>query len=141
MPGSLVQIIDPPSLGRAHPAYANVTVVPVGDTNMIKVAGQVAYTPTGEVPETLEEQFDLCFSKVETCLSAAGATVHDLTRLVYYVAASAYDYEGNATLKMLGDKIVAKLQGHKPTSCLLVVAGLSDPRLKVEVEGEAAVRR
>ena len=65
----LVQVLDPPSLGAANPVYSKITIVPIGDVKLVTIAGQVATTPTGEIPSSLDEQIELCLSKVETCLS------------------------------------------------------------------------
>jgi len=137
MSTSLVKVIDPPDLGSLNPSYGNITVVPIGDTNLITIAGQVATTPSGEIPSSLEEQFDLCLHKVQTCLSFAGATLHDMTRLVYYVV----EYDGDSTRRILVEKITAFLQGHRPASCLLIVKALSKPEFKVEIEASAVTRR
>ena len=137
MSDSLVQLIDPPELGPGHPAYANIIKVSLGEVDLITIAGQVATRPNGEIPESLEEQVDLVFSKVQACLAAVGARVQDLTRLVYYMV----EYDGIATREYMIKKMIAFLNGHRPASCLLVVKSLSKPEFKLEIEGQAVVRR
>lgn len=137
MSSRLVETLDPSSLGPSNPVYANVTTVPIGDMNFVTIAGQVATTPTGEVPSSLEEQIDLCLSKLETCLSAVHGTVHHLTRLVYYFV----EHNPETTPGLITEKAKAFLDGHRPASCYLVVKALSKPEFLCEFEAVAVVPR
>lgn len=135
----LIKLLDPPSLGPPNPVFSNVTVVSLSDTvQQINIAGQVATTPDGEVPDGLEAQMDLCLSKVATCLDAAGATVHDLTRLNYYFVRSAWPTDGLPGWVV--EKAERWLQGHRPASVCLILAALSDPRFLCEFEAHAVIR-
>ena len=139
MAPSLVSTLDPPSLGPKNPVYSNVTIVPLSDTmKMITVAGQVATTPTDEVPETLAAQMDLCLSKVLTCLEASGARIEDMTRFMYYFTERAWEQED--ALKLAVDTVMPWLKGHRPASCCLIVKSLSEPRFLCEFEAQAVVR-
>ena len=135
MPSPPVQILDPPSLGPINPVYANITVAPLGPSNLVTIAGQVATTPSGSVPSTLEEQIDLCLSKLETCLSAVNGTVQNLTRLVYYFV----EHNPDTTPQLITQKALAWLKGHRPASCYLVVKSLSKPEFLCEFEAMAVV--
>lgn len=136
MSNPLVKVLDPPSLGPTNPVYSNITIVSIGDIKLVTIAGQVATTPTGEIPSTLEAQIDLCLSKVGTCLSAVGATVHDMTRLVYYFV----EHDPKTTPALITEKVKPFLQGHRPASCYLVVQSLSRPEFLCEFEAVAVVR-
>lgn len=136
---SLIKLLDPPSLGPSNPVYSNVTIVSLSDTvQQINIAGQVATTPNGDVPDDVEAQMDLCLSKVDTCLDAAGATVHDLTRLNYYFVRSAWPTNGLPAWVV--EKAERWLQGHRPASICLILAALSEPRFLCEFEAQAVIR-
>ena len=137
MPEHLVQVLDPPSLGPSNPVFANITIVPIGDIKLVTISGQPASTASGDVPPSLDEQIDLCLSRIGTCLSAVGATVHDLTRLVYYFV----EHDPKTTPALITEKAMAFLNGHRPTSCYLVVKSLSTPEFLCEFEATAIVRK
>ena len=139
MSKSHVQALDPSSLGPPHPSgvFSNITVVPIGDVNFVTIAGQVAVTPTGETPSSLEEQIALCLSKIEMCLEAVHGNVDHLTRLVYYMV----EHNPETTPAVLVEKVLPFLKGHKPASCYLVVKALSQPEFLCEFEAQAIVPR
>lgn len=137
---SLVQTKDTPALGPSHPLYSNITLVPFSPTTtLITIAGQVATTPDGTVPKSLPEQISLCLSKLSHCLHEAGATVHDLTRFMYYFTERAWEQDD--AMKILLECVEPWLEGHRPASCLLVVRRLSRPELLCEFEGQAVIKR
>ncbi|KAI0006806.1 Endoribonuclease L-PSP/chorismate mutase-like protein [Xylariaceae sp. FL0662B] len=132
-----VSTINPPGI-FSLPIYSQVTSVPLSaSTKLVTVAGQVPVTEDGTVPSTLVEQIDLCLSKVGICLSAAGAKIQDMTRLVYYVTQNAHNPE--TTPRVFVDRLTPWLGGHGPASCYIVVAGLSHPEYMVEFEAMAVV--
>ncbi|KAK5128217.1 hypothetical protein LTR85_002884 [Meristemomyces frigidus] len=136
---SLISTIDPPSLGPPNPVYAQITKVTLSETvTLLTIAGQVAVTPDGNTPETLGEQVDLCLSRLETCLAAADANVHDMTRFMYYLTEKAYEHDG--ALSLVVEKVTPWLEGHRPASCFLVVKSLSKAKFMCEFEAQAVVR-
>ena len=138
-PPSLVQTIDPQSLGPGHPLFANVTAVPLSPTvKFITISGQVATQTDGRVPKGLRAQMELCLSKVATCLEASGARIEDMTRLMYYFTERAWNQED--ALKVVMDTAAPWLQGHRPASCCLIVKSLSEPQYLCEFEAQAVVR-
>lgn len=143
-----VELVDPPSFKHPHPLYASYTSVPLAPTTkLITVAGQVAQDPiTNAVPQGLAAQIDLCLSRISAILDHAGATKKDITRLMYYIAQPAVDEleskEGEgAALKVIGGKVGAWLEGHRPASCYLRVFGMSDPKFCCEFECMAVVTK
>lgn len=144
--GLQVQTHDPPSFKKPHPLYSSFTSVPLsGPANLITVAGQVAEDPeTGETPSSLGEQVDVCLSRLSACLEHAGGNKANITRLMYYIAQPGIDEvdgrEGKgAALKLIGTKVGAWLEGHRPASCYLRVFGMSDDRFLCEFECMAIV--
>jgi enamine deaminase RidA (YjgF/YER057c/UK114 family) len=135
---TLVQIVDPPSLGPGHPLYPGFTVVPLSPlTKLITISAQVATSPSGVIPSSLKEQLALCLSRVSICLEAGGAKVQDINRFIYYFVEHAWDADA---LKLVGEVVGEWLQGHRPASSFLIVKGLSKPEYLCAFEAEAVVR-
>lgn len=141
---SLVKTIDPPSLGPGHPVYSHITIVPIGDTNFITIAGQIAQplpSPTSpvKVPRGLRAQMELCLQRLSICLEASGAKKTDMTRLMYYFTERAWEEED--ALRLVVEVVGGWLEGHRPASCCLIVKALSQPEYLCEFEAQAVVRR
>lgn len=134
-----VKCLDPRSLGPPHPSgvFSNITTVHVGDTNFVTIAGQIADSPTGETPSTIEEQIAVCLSKLKRSLEAVHGTVHHLTRLAYYMV----EHVPETTPGLPVEQVLPWLEGHKPASCYLVVKALSKPEYLCEFEAQAVVPR
>ena len=138
MAASLVRFVDPPELGKTNPVYSGLTIVPIGDAcDLVTISGQIAVTPSGDVPDTFEEQLEVCLARFETCLAAAGATVHDLIRFNYGVV----EHEEGTTPSLIIKRVAEFLRGHKPASTYYVVRSLSKAEYKLEFDGMAVVRR
>jgi enamine deaminase RidA (YjgF/YER057c/UK114 family) len=141
-----VQTIDPPTLKSPHPLYSSYTSVPISTTAvLVTISGQVAQDPqTGETPSELSAQVELCLSRLSSCLDHAGATKADITRFMYYIAQRAFDEidekEGKGVAaRLIGGKVGAWLEGHRPASCFLRVFGMSDDKFLCEFECQAIV--
>ncbi len=98
---------------------------------MLIISGQVGMRQDGTVPEDSIEQLDLVFENIIRNLQAADMEIKDLVKLNYYLAGE-WD-----TIKRR-ELIALKLDGHKPCSTLVYVAGLASPVYKVEVEAWAS---
>ncbi len=143
-----VQAQDPSSFKKPHPLYSSYTSVPLSPiATLVTISGQVGEDPaTSEVPSTLSAQVDLCLSRMSACLEDAHARKTDITRFMYYITQHGVDEvdekEGKgAALKLVGGKVGAWLEGHRPASCFLRVFGMSDERFLCEFECMAVVTR
>ena len=104
--------------------------VRVGDR--VVVSGTAPIMPDGSVDPDPAAQAHRCFEIVARALAEAGATVPDVVRTrVYLVDAADAAAIGTVHGSVFGDV--------RPASTMIVVAGLLDPRWKVEVEVEAVV--
>ena len=95
------------------------------------LSGQVGMREDGTVPEKLLEQMELAFENILRNLQAANMDVKDILKLTYYVV-------GEIDTAKRREIITSKLQGHKPCSTFLYVAGLATPAYKVEIEAIAS---
>jgi enamine deaminase RidA (YjgF/YER057c/UK114 family) len=104
--------------------------VRIGST--IAVSGTAPVWPDGSVDPDPAVQVRRCWEICLTALSELGGSVADVIRTRQYVVAAS---DGDAIGAVHGE-FFGEVQ---PASTMVVVAGLLDPRWKVEVELDAVV--
>ena len=104
--------------------------VRVGAT--IAVSGTTPVWPDGSVDPDLTVQTRRCWEIALTALEELGGTVGDVVRTRQYVVDAA---DAEAVGAVHGEIFGAVM----PASTMVVVAGLLDPRWKVEIELDAVV--
>lgn len=97
----------------------------VGDT--IEVAGTAPVWPDGSCPDDVEVQAERCFELALGALAQAGGDAADVVRTRMYLT-DADDWEA------VGRAHGRVFRTVRPVATMVVVAGLLDPRWKVEVE-------
>ena len=102
-----------------------------GNERLLILSGQVGIRQDGTFPEDALEQLEIAFENVIRNLQAANMSVQDLLKLTYYVV-------GEMDTVKRREVIASKLQGHKPCSTFLYVAGLASPIYKVEIDAWAS---
>jgi len=104
--------------------------VRVGDR--VIVAGTAPVWPDGEVDPDPERQAERCIEIMLAALAEAGGTAADVVRTrMYLVDAGDWEAVGRAHGRFFRDT--------RPASTMVVVAGLLDPRWKIEMEAEAII--
>ncbi|QWF20400.1 RidA family protein [Nocardioides sp. LMS-CY] len=104
--------------------------VRVGDT--VAVSGTAPVWPDGSVDPDPATQARRCWEIMLAALTELGGDVTDVVRTRQYVVDAAYaDAIGAVHGEVFGDV--------RPASTMVVVAGLLDPRWKVEMELDAVV--
>ncbi|MDC3954213.1 RidA family protein [Polyangium jinanense] len=102
------------------------------------VAGQVGWNARCEFEtDDLAEQFAQALDNVIAVVRAAGGSPTDLAKMTVYVT-DLDAYRGS--LKAIGQAWRTRLGKHFPAMALLGVAGLVEPRAKVEIEAVAVLR-
>lgn len=94
------------------------------------MSGTAPVWPDGSCDPDVERQTRRCFEIVLDALVRAGAGARDVVRTRMYVTDASY---GVAVGRVHGELFADA----KPAATMVVVAGLLDPRWKVEVEAEA----
>ena len=121
--------LDPPTVPDPHGRYAQgVLLAPY--SKRLLISGQTGQTVDGSIPEGLEAQTEICFARILDILDAAGMTMKDLVKLTIYCTQRG----GISTSREVRSRI---LQGVTSASTYVEVAGLANPLLLVEIEGEA----
>ncbi len=96
----------------------------------VLVSGTAPIWPDGTCPPDAGEQARRCFEIIGVALADAGATLDDVVRTRMFLI-SADDAE--AVGRVHGE-LMARA---RPAATMVVVAGLLDPRWKIEIEAEA----
>jgi enamine deaminase RidA (YjgF/YER057c/UK114 family) len=98
----------------------------------IMVSGTAPVWPDGTCPDDARLQARRCFEIIEAALSQLGSQLSDIVRTRIYITSVA---DADAIGSVHGDL----LRGTRPATSMVVVAGLLDPRWKVEIEADAVV--
>lgn len=102
-----------------------------GSERMLILSGQVGMREDGTVPDDALAQIEVALENIIRNLQAANMGMQDIVKLTYYLV-------GEIDTTKRRELVAAKLQGHKPCSTLLYVAGLASPNLKVEIDAWAS---
>ena len=100
--------------------------------NRVLVAGTAPIWPDGSCDPDPATQARRCLEIIVTALADAGAQPHHVVRTRTYLTDAA---DADAVGRVHG-AIFAQI---RPASTMVVVAGLLDPRWKVEIEAEAII--
>ncbi|WP_097109332.1 RidA family protein [Hoeflea halophila] len=120
----------PKSIRAPFARYSHGVEVPSGH-RLVLCSGQLSITPDDHIPESAEEQTELCFRNVEAVLNAAGMQLKDIVRINAFVTDRAH-LPGYMKVRdqLFGDPA--------PASTLMIVSGFAREAFKVEIEVIAA---
>jgi 2-iminobutanoate/2-iminopropanoate deaminase len=110
-------------------SYSHAALIE-GPPRRLVISGQVGIAPDGSIPEGGEAQAAQAFANLRAILEAHGMSFRDLIKTTAFVT----DRAMVPVFRAHRDRLFA---AHPPASTLVIVAGLVDPRLLVEVEAEA----
>ena len=103
------------------------------DGDMIWVSGTTGFNyETMTISENVAEQADQTFRNIQAALEKAGSSLADVVR-VTYIFPNGADFEPCWP-------VLAKYFGDTRPACTAMVAGLVDPRMKIEIEVTAKKR-
>lgn len=98
--------------------------------DLIHVAGTAPIWPDGSCDPDPEVQADRCFAIIDAALAELGASLDDVVRTRVYITDPAVaPAVGRAHARAVGRA--------RPAATMVVVAGLLDPRWRVEIEVDA----
>ncbi len=105
------------------------------DGKLVAISGQVAFDADGQVvgPGDAEAQTRQVFANLKTALAAAGAGLEHVVKLTIYLT----DRADLDTVRRVRNEVLDPAAA--PASTLVIVSGLVDPALRVEIEALAAV--
>ncbi|MBA2296533.1 MAG: RidA family protein [Actinobacteria bacterium] len=100
--------------------------------NSVHVSGTAPIPREGDPPEGAYEQAQLCLGIIGAALAEAGASFADVVRTrIYLTDADDWRDVGRAHGEVFSEI--------RPASAMLVIAGLLDPRWRVEIEADAVL--
>src|SRR5688500_13982697 len=100
--------------------------------NVIAVSGTVGVEADGSVKEDCGAQADRCFALIRQHIEQLGGHLGDVVRIRIFVTDMAdADAASAAFSRALG--------ATRPAATLVAIAGLYDPRWKIEIEADAVI--
>lgn len=111
------------------PVFSHAGIAPAGST-VAFLTGQVAWDEAGKVVGSgdIQLQLDQTWRNIRGVLSSMGLAMSDVIKLVTYTTDPRFKNEITAA------KMVQFSDSPPPASTFLVVSGLADPELLVEIE-------
>jgi enamine deaminase RidA (YjgF/YER057c/UK114 family) len=98
--------------------------------NRVVVSGTAPIWPDGSCEEGAEGQAERCFEIIGGALESLGSSLGEVIRTRMYITSADYaEAVGRAHQRACAEAA--------PAATMVVVAGLLDPRWKVEIEAEA----
>ncbi|HZP19406.1 MAG TPA: RidA family protein [Bauldia sp.] len=126
----MARAINPSTIRAPFARYSHAMEVVPGQ-RLVFCSGQLGVAANDDVPETVEEQAELCFKNIAAILRDAGMTLADIVRLNAFVTARQHMFGYMAVRdRMVGNP--------PPASTLVIVSGFTREEFLVEVEAVAA---
>ncbi|HWJ73481.1 MAG TPA: RidA family protein [Kaistia sp.] len=122
--------LTPPSIRPPFGRYHHGVAVPSG-SRFIFTSGQLGVRVDDSVPETVEEQAEICFEAIRAILAEGGMDLTDIVRLSAFVTRR----EDMRRYMSVRDRYVSDTP---PASTLFIVSGFTRPEFLVEIEAVAA---
>lgn len=100
--------------------------------NLIWVSGVVGMRADGSIPDDTVAQFDIAMDALDACLRAAGGKPEHVVKVQVFLT----DITERASIN---PRRIDYFGENRPASTLVEVSALVDPRMKVEIECQAAI--
>lgn len=120
--------------GREQAGGTSAQAVKVTGGTLLFISGQVGRDRNGNVPEGIEAQTRLALDNLKAVLEAAGGTLDNIVKRTIYLK-SLSDYPKTREVRSQYFKNPETF----PTSTLVVVTGMIDERLLIEIEAIAVL--
>ena len=130
----MVQQLNPSTVHQPTVPYTHTMLVP-RDADWLLISGQVGVDQKGRVATGIRNQIEQTLKNIIACLKANNMARRDLVKLTIYLTDSRFVDDWRVVRKrVIGDQ-------HTPTGTLLIVDGLANPELLVEIEAVPRARR
>ena len=124
-----MEFINPSTITAPASAYSQGVLVPAGGRRLV-ISGQIGMAKDGKVVEGMEAQLRQTWANLLAVLKAGGMAHTDVVKVTTFVT----DRTSVGLVRQIRDEV---MQGHRPASTFLVIAGLAMPELLCEIEAEA----
>lgn len=109
--------------------YAHAALIE-GPGRRLVISGQVGTAPDGTILPAGRDQIAQALANLGAVLAAHGMTTANIVKHTVFLTE-------RALIPVWREERAKVFAGHAPTSTLLLVAGLADPRFVFEIEAEA----
>jgi len=127
---TMLRHLVPKQVHAPFARYSHAVEIPAG-ARWLFCSGQLGIAENDQIPDTAEEQAELCFQAIGECLTEADMSFADVVRINAYVTDRAH----MAPYMAVRDRYATL---PPPASTLMIVSGFTRPEFKVEVEVMAA---
>src|SRR6478735_2759410 len=128
-PGMAIKFHNPKTVSLAG-KYSHGAEVPAG-ARLLYVSGQVGVDSRGKLQPTFEKQAVQVWKNIGQVLKAGGMGYKDIVKMTSFITDARFVVPNRAAR----DQFISEPY---PASTLLIVAGLADPAMLVEIEVIAA---
>jgi enamine deaminase RidA (YjgF/YER057c/UK114 family) len=125
---SVVSFSNPETVHQ--PGRYSHSALVTGAGKRLVISGQVGCAPDGTILDGAAAQIGQVLANLGAILEAHDMTPENVVKVTVFIT-------DRALLDSLRAQRAAFFGDHIPTSTLLIVAGLADPRFLVEIEAEA----
>jgi len=124
-----IRKVNPEALRVPTKSYSQGIVIPIGDTELMFVTGQLLQDIDGNVvaPNNTEEQTKVIFSRIKAVLNEAEMTLDDVVKVQIFMK----DITESKIVSTIRDNI---FKNSKPVSTLVEVSGLVKKGCMIEIE-------
>lgn len=127
-----IRLHNPAGIAPPFSCYSHGASAPA-NARWLYVSGQVGATPDGVVAENPEAQIALAWDNLFAVLADAGMTVTDLVKVDGFITRP-------DLVPLFRKERERRFAGHAAATTLVIVAGLAEPELLVEIQAVAACR-
>ena len=125
-----IQLHNPAGIAPPFSCYSHGASA-AGNARWLYVSGQVGCTPDGVVPSDPNKQIELAWANLLAVLADAGMTAKDLVKIEGFITRP-------DMVPFYRQERERRFAGHAAATTLVVVAGLAEPNLLVEIQAIAA---
>lgn len=125
-----IQLHTPASIAPPFSCYSHGASVGA-NARWLYVSGQVGITPTGHVPDDPAEQIALAWDNLLAVLADAGMNATDLVKVDGFITHP-------DLVPLYRQERERRFAGHAAATTMVIVAGLAEPHLLVEIQAVAA---
>lgn len=130
MANTTITLHNPAGIAPPYSCYSHGASA-AGGARWLYVSGQVGITPDGNVPEDPGAQIALAWDNLLAVLADAGMSASDLVKVDGFITRP-------ELVPLYRQERERRFAGHAAATTLVVVAGLAEPNLLVEIQAVAA---
>jgi 2-iminobutanoate/2-iminopropanoate deaminase len=126
----MLSYVETPKAPKPFSNYSQAVEVRAG-ARLLHISGQVGMTVDGTIPADEAAQHELAWQNILAILASCNMTARNLVDVQAFII----NPRSVGLYRQVRDRM---LEGAKPASTLLIVTGLADPKLTVEIAAVAA---